>query len=86
LSAQRPDPASTTAAAATYRIRADGSVAASWSDRLGGMTVTTADDATTLTGPLQDQSELMGVLNTLHLLRLTVTSVERIENDEGVER
>ena len=63
----------------TYRVRADGRLDASWSARLGGMVIECDRDATTLTGSLRDQSALMGVLNALHMLRLTVTSVERLE-------
>ena len=85
MSAQYPDPGTSIATASTYRVRADGRVSESWSDRFAGMSITTTDEVTTLTGILQDQSELMGVLNTLHLLRLTVTSVERID-EEGAER
>ena len=66
---------------ATYRIRVQGILAESWSDRLGGLTITTIGQAgeapvTTLSGPLRDQAALCGVLNTLHDLRLPLLSVE----------
>lgn len=66
-----------------YRIFIRGTLDASWSDRLGGMTVSCdrlADSGpeTTLIGELADQSALVGVLNTLHDLGLPLVSVERI--------
>jgi hypothetical protein len=56
---------------ARYRIRVKGYLHPSWSDRLGGMSITTtgeADEASvsTLVGPLLDQAALMGVLTTLY--------------------
>ena len=66
-----------------YRILVLGTLDAGWSDRLGGMTISAtrlADGttATTLIGNLADQSALVGVLNTLHDLGLSLVSVERI--------
>ena len=64
-----------------YRIRVSGRLSASWSDRLGGMTITvfTADTGpcvTSLVGELSDQADLAGVFNTLYGLHLPVLSVE----------
>jgi hypothetical protein len=66
---------------AEYRIRVCGRVPASWSKRLGGMTITveTADadpPVSTLVGELEDQASLAGVLNTLYDLHLAVLSVD----------
>jgi hypothetical protein len=66
---------------AVYRIRVLGQLSASWSSRLGGMTITvfTADmgaRVTSLVGELSDQADLAGVLNTLYGLHLPVLSVE----------
>jgi hypothetical protein len=66
-----------------YRILILGTLDAGWSDRLGGMTISStrlADGttATTLIGALADQSALVGVVNTLHDLGLSLVSVERI--------
>ena len=60
---------------ATCRIRIRGHLPKHWSDRLGGMTITTTGQTgeapvTTLAGRLRDQAALCGVLNTLHNLRL----------------
>ncbi len=66
---------------AVYRIRVQGRIKASWSDRLEGMTITvqtveTGPPVTTLVGELGDQASLVGVLNTLYELHLPVLSVE----------
>ena len=66
---------------ATYRIRVQGFLNQSWSDRLGGMTVIPPTQAnvapeTTLSGRLLDQAALFGVLNTLYDLHLPLLSVE----------
>jgi hypothetical protein len=66
-----------------YRILIRGTLDTGWSDRLGGMTISAtrlADGttATTLIGDLVDQSALVGVLNTLHDLGLSLMSVERV--------
>jgi hypothetical protein len=56
---------------ARYRIRVNGYLHPSWSDRLAGMSITTtgeADEASesTLVGLLPDQAALMGVLDALY--------------------
>jgi hypothetical protein len=65
---------------ATYRISVQGYLDESWSDRLGGVTITPskADEApvTTLSGRLLDQAALFGVLNALYDLHLPLLSVE----------
>ena len=68
---------------AVYMIRVMGKLNKSWSDRLSGLTILSyntvlqdGNDMTTLTGRLQDQTELAGVLNTLYNLRLPLLSVE----------
>lgn len=74
-----------------YRILLWGTVDALWSDRLGGMamSVTRLTDGTPLTllsGELEDQSALIGVLNTLHDLSLPLMSVERIDAEAADPR
>ena len=56
---------------ARYRICVKGSLDPSWSDRLGGMSITTTGQAdetpvSTLVGRQLDQAALMGVLNGLY--------------------
>ena len=68
---------------AVYTIKVLGKLSENWSERLSGMTILSYNtvlkdgmDVTTLTGRLQDQTELAGVLNTLYNLRLPLLSVE----------
>jgi hypothetical protein len=66
---------------ATYRIRVRGYLDSSWSDRLGGLTITPTgqDDEpveTTLYGQVVDQAALAGVLCALYDLHLPLLSVE----------
>ena len=67
---------------ALYRIRVEGRLDPSWSDRMGGLAIA-ADEAetapvTVLTGELADQSALHGVLRTLLELHLPILSTERL--------
>jgi len=73
-----------------YRIRIEGEIDPTWSDRLGGLQISTqtAEDetgrTTTLEGVLTDSSALAGVLTTLHTLNVTLLSVEIVDNKEEV--
>jgi len=63
------------------RICVRGEMPEGWSDRLGGLTSTAKagpgqDTVTLLSGTLPDQPALMGVLSTLHDLRLMLMSLE----------
>ena len=67
-----------------YRIRVRGFLDESWSERLGGMYITTSNQGdrktvVTLVGRIQDQAELSGVLNTLYELHLPLLSVEYLD-------
>ncbi len=69
-----------------YRIRVEGFIDKSWSERLGGMRITTSSEEdqkalTTLEGRMVDQSALAGVLNTLYELHVSLLSVECINRD-----
>jgi hypothetical protein len=75
---------------ATYRIKVEGKLDESWSDRLGGMRITThgrkdQTTVTTLIGRVRDQAELTGVLNSLYELHLPILSVENLAEEEGEE-
>lgn len=66
-----------------YRIRVSGNLDPSRSDVLGGMAIATRrpagkPPATTLTGELQDQAALMGVLNTLYDSGYAIIEVKRL--------
>jgi len=67
-----------------YRIRVQGFLDESWSDRLAGLRITTSrtgdqKPVTELVGRVCDQAELSGVLNTLYELHLTLLSVEYLD-------
>jgi hypothetical protein len=71
---------------ATYRIVVQGTLPGHWSNRLGGLVVTATHAAeeeprTTLTGVIQDQAELNGVLDTLYGLHLSILKVEKVDDD-----
>ena len=73
-------------APATYCIEVEGHLAESWSDRLAGMRITSrkrADRTTvsTLVGRLRDQAELLGVLNGLYNLHLSILKVEVVNGE-----
>jgi hypothetical protein len=57
-----------------------------WSARLGGLTIHTIDQqdgetVTILSGQLQDQAALIGVINALYDRHLPLLSVEYLENE-----
>ncbi|MCB0000919.1 MAG: hypothetical protein KDI07_00670 [Anaerolineae bacterium] len=67
--------------AAAYRIRIQGFLDESWSDRMNGVAIHIQSrpketPVTVLTGEFQDQAALSGVLNTLYDLGLPLLSVE----------
>ena len=69
-----------------YHIRVQGFLDESWSERLGGLRITTSSPkdqgpVTALVGQVQDQAELAGVLNSLYELHLTLLSVEFLDGD-----
>lgn len=69
---------------AAYRIRVQGQLDSSWSNRLGDMRVTVDSPAnqppvTVLEGHLIDQAALSGVLNTLYEYHLPLLSVENLD-------
>ena len=74
---------------ATYRIVAEGSLDEKWSGRLGGMQIETRPrgdqkPVTTLHGQVRDQAALMGVLNSLYDLHLTILSVNCETGNETI--
>jgi hypothetical protein len=74
---------------ASYRIRIGGLLDASWSERLGGMTVTAtggrdSPGTTTLEGRLPDQAALNGVLSALYEQHMPVISVDCLDCSEGL--
>ena len=71
---------------ATYRIVVKGELGEQWSDRLAGMLISLSrseagSPRTTLFGPLRDQAQLNGVLETLYSLHLPILRVEKVDED-----
>ena len=69
-----------------YRITVEGRLDEDWAQQLGGMSVAYGngdggEPLTTLIGRLADRSALIGVLNTLHDLNLTLLAVEVVDDD-----
>jgi hypothetical protein len=69
-----------------YRIRVQGFLDKKWSERLGGLRITTSKtgdqkSVTVLKGRVRDQAELAGVLSTLYQRHLTLLSVEHLNGD-----
>ena len=69
---------------AAYSIHVEGLMDESWSERFAGMKIKTNErkdlpPLTTLSGQLTDQAELLGVLNALYNLRITLMTVERLD-------
>jgi len=69
---------------ATYRICILGTLDKQWSDYCGGMTIEhdillNSYPVTILTGQLQDQAALVGVINSLYDMGCPLVSVECVE-------
>jgi hypothetical protein len=68
-----------------YRIKVQGELPESLSDRLQGMSIIVDHSeangpVSALEGPLRDQAALSGVLNTLHDRHFSVLSVEKVKD------
>jgi hypothetical protein len=70
-------------ACASYEIKVQGHLDTEWSEWLYGMTITHEQDgATTLSGPLPDQTVLHSVLDRIRDMNLPLISVKQIVSDE----
>jgi hypothetical protein len=72
---------------ANYCISVKGFLDDSWSDRLSGFRISNQvsdreSSVAALTGRIQDQTELIGVLNGLYEMHLPLLSVELLDDDE----
>ncbi|MGD2177895.1 MAG: hypothetical protein PVG71_08755 [Anaerolineae bacterium] len=81
----KPEP--TLSEPARYQIKVPGHIDETWSEWVGGMTITVEGEekgppVTTLTG-IVDQAALQGLLRQLYSLGLPLLSVNRIEPDQG---
>ncbi len=69
-----------------YQIRVQGRLDASWSDWLGGLTITPQpDEETLLAGPIVDQAALHGILDKLYAMNLTILAVIQVKQDQEIE-
>ena len=72
---------------AIYQIMVQGTVSEEWSNRLGGLAITTSSSEaghplTILQGTLLDQSALRGLLESLYALHLPILEVRKIGDPE----
>ncbi len=66
-----------------YEIRVKGQLSPLWSDWFEGLTIESVENGETLLcGYIADQSALMGILNKLVRLNLTLLSINEIKNKE----
>ena len=66
-----------------YEIRVEGYLTDRWSDWFEGLEINNdSNSETILSGPLSDQSALLGVLNKIQALNLTFISVSRSPLEE----
>ena len=68
---------------AYYKIRVMGLLDGSWSDWFDGFTIQFSGDETLLSGYVEDQASLFGILNKLNHLGMTLITLDR--EDEGKE-
>ena len=72
----------------SYRIRVEGLIDSNWSDSLAGLAIAVEQPAgphpvSILTGLLDDQGALQGVLETLFMLNMPLLEVERCAAEEN---
>ena len=76
-----PGPAPSQSCGRVYQITVRGQLTDDWSDWFDGLQMTTsADGNTVLSGTIVDQAALMGVLNKLNRLNVTLLSVSQVDN------
>ena len=63
---------------AAYQIRLKGVLDSSWSDWLGGFSITIQGNETVLVGNVPDQAALHGILAKINDLGLAIISVNKI--------
>jgi hypothetical protein len=72
----------------TYCIEVEGHLEEKWSERMGGMRISTHNKEdqrpmTRLEGRLRDQAELTGVMNSLYELHLPILSVKLLSEEDA---
>jgi len=67
-----------------YQVRIKGLVDLQWADWFAGMTVSATEDGDTLlTGPVEDQAALHGLLRKLRDRGLTLLSINGVDDEGG---
>jgi len=67
-----------------YQIRVKSHLRSDWTDWFEGLTITLEDTGNTLlTGPVDDQAALYGVLKKVRDLGMPLLSVNRVEPDQA---
>jgi hypothetical protein len=70
-----------------FEIRVKGHLDKNWSDWLGGLEIKLMDNGEMiLTGYIIDQAALMGILNKLYSLNLTLLSVYKVNQNNGCQK
>ena len=83
INTYKEDHFSTGAQGGLFEIQVKGQLDETWSDWLEGLEVTLLDNGEMiLTGHIGDQAALMGTLNKLYGLNLTLLSVSRVDQKE----
>jgi hypothetical protein len=72
---------------AIYKIRVQGDLSKSWSEKLGGLQITVdrpknGQVISVLIGQISDQSALSGILNTLYDHHLTILSLNLLNDND----
>ena len=72
---------------ARYRICVKGFLDESWSNRFSGLRINNhvpgrISPVTALVGTVRDQTELLGVLNSLYEMHMPLVSIELLDNGE----
>lgn len=65
-----------------YEIKVEGQLNSHWKNWFDGMAIDHEGETTVLTGPVEDQSQLHGLLHRIRDLNLTLISVNRLESRE----
>jgi hypothetical protein len=69
-----------------YQIRIQGQIDESWSDWLGGLTITPQPEGETLlAGPIVDQAALHGIMDRLYAINLSILSVAQVRNEQDLD-
>ena len=69
-----------------FQIRIQGQINESWSDWLGGLTITVQPEGETLlAGPIADQAALHGIMDRLYAMNLSILSIVQARNEQDLD-